>query len=485
MRVLMVSAEVETFARTGGLGDAVYGLSRALARAGHEVLVVTPLYGTTRVPDHAQWWWDRVHARVGWGSGDVRQMGVLEAREDHGRGHVRFLLLADDHLFGGRRGIYGDDFGTFQDNDLRYAALSRGALDAAGMAFGGPENVDVVHAHDWHAALAPVYARGTMGEAWARVRQVFTIHNLAYQGILGPDAVDRLAIPRAFANAACLEHFGDLNLVKGAIVLSDAVTAVSPTYAREIQRPAGGFGIDGVLRMHAHKLRGVVNGIDVERFDPRTDPALPVRYDAATHGPARAENKAALAQEMGLDQDDGPIFGVVSRLTAQKGIDVLLPSLPALVEQGARFALVGTGEPWLEQRLREAAWRYPGRVAARVAFDHDLAQRVYGGADFVVVPSRFEPCGLTQLYAMRYGAIPVVTGVGGLKDTVEPANLARQTGTGFLAPRADPWELLIALEDALTAYRAPRAMHALRERAMEEVFSWDDSAHGYEELYRP
>lgn len=484
MRVLMVSAEVETFARTGGLGDAVYGLSRALARAGHEVLVATPLYGNTRTPDHAQWWWDDVHARVGWGEGDVRRLGVLEAREDHGSGHVRFLLLANDGLFGGRRGIYGDDFGTFQDNDLRFATLSRGALDAASMAFGGPENVDVVHAHDWHAALAPVYARGTMGDAWARVRQVFTIHNLAYQGILGMEAVDRLAIPRALVHGGCLEHFGDINLLKGAVALSDTVTAVSPTYAREIQRPAGGFGLDGVLRAHGRKLHGIVNGIDVERFDPRTDPALPVRYDAAASGPARAENKAALAAELGLDQDDGPIFGLVSRLTAQKGVDVLLPCIAAIVEQGARFALIGTGEPWLEQRLREAAWRFPGRVAARIAFDHALAQRVYGGCDFVVVPSRFEPCGLTQLYAMRYGAIPVVTGVGGLKDTVEPANLARETGVGFVAPRADPWEVLIALEDALTAYRAPRAMRALRERAMAEVFSWDDSARAYAEIYR-
>lgn len=484
MRVLMISAEVETFARTGGLGDAVYGLSRALARAGHEVLVATPLYGSTHVPENARWWWDSVHARVGWGPDDVRRLGVLEVREDHGAGSVRFLLLANEPLYGGRRGIYGDSFGTFSDNDLRFATLSRGALDAAAMAFDGPENVDVVHAHDWHAALAPIYARGTMGERWARVRQVLTIHNLAYQGVLGMEAVDRLGIARAFVNGGILEHFGDVNLIKGAVALADAVVAVSKTYAQEIRRPAGGFGLDGVLRALGPRLHGIVNGIDFERCDPATDRALPMRYNAASHDAARRANKGMLAAELGLDQDDGPIFAMVSRLTAQKGADVLLPCVSSLVEQGARFALVGTGEPWLEQRLREAAWRFPGRVAARVAFDRDLAQRVYGGADFVVVPSRFEPCGLTQLYAMRYGAIPVVTGVGGLADTVEPANLALATGTGFVARRADAWELLIALEDALTAYRAPRALRALRVRAMSAAVSWDDAARGYEEVYR-
>lgn len=474
----MVSAEVETFARTGGLGDAVYGLSRALARAGHEVAVLTPLYGNTTVPGGGRWWYGTVPVHIG---GQTRDLGVYETSENVGKGTVRFLLLADDILYGSRRGIYGDDFGTFGDNDLRFAVMSKGALEVAWRLFEG--RIDVVHSHDWHAALVPIYARGAMGDAFARLRQVFTIHNLSYQGILGLEAVGRLGIPHHFVNGGAVEHFGDLNLLKGAVALSDRVTAVSPTYAREIQSPEGGFGLDGFLRGQRGKIRGIVNGIDLPRADPMTDPALAERYGISTMAKGRAANKAAIERELGLDDDGGPIFGIVSRLTAQKGIDLLLPDIPAMVDEGARFAMVGTGEPWLEQRMREMAWRFPGRVAARIAFDRELAQRMYAGADFIVVPSRFEPCGLTQLYAMRYGAIPVVSGVGGLKDTVEPTNLARQTGTGFVAPRADTWDLLIALEDALTAYRAPKAMHALRERAMKKVFSWDDSARDYLQLY--
>jgi starch synthase len=477
MRIVMVSSEVETFARTGGLGDAVYGLSRALARAGHEVAVVTPLYGNTTVPGGGHWWYGTVPAQIGW---QTRDLGVYEVSENVGKGNVRFCLLADDILFGLRNGIYGDEHGTFGDNDLRFATLSKGALEVAWRLFQGA--VDVVHSHDWHAALTPIYARGAMGDAFARIRQVFTIHNLAYQGIMGLEAVDRLGIPRHFVHGGAVEHFGDVNLLKGAVALSDRVTAVSPTYAREIRTPEHGFGLDGFLRSHQGKLSGIVNGIDLPRADPATDPSLAERYGIETMTKGRAANKAAIVRELELDDDGGPIFGVVSRLTAQKGIDLLLPDIPALVDEGARFALVGTGEPWLEQRMREAAWRFPGRVAARIAFDRGLAQRMYAGADFIVVPSRFEPCGLTQLYAMRYGAIPVVSSVGGLVDTVEGANLARQSGTGFLA-RPDTWDLLIALEDALTAYRAPKAMHALRERAMKKVFSWDDSARAYLELY--
>jgi len=440
-----------------------------LARAGHEVVVVTPLYGVTSNLRSGNWWWSPIRA------GD-RDVGVFEIAEKN----LRFCLVADDFFFGARRGIYGDEHGTFGDNDARFALFSRAALEIGARIFSGAAHV--FHAHDWHAAFAPIFARA-MDDWWARIPQVFTIHNLGYQGILGLEAVGRLGLPAQFAHDGCLEHFGDVNLMKGAITLCDRLTAVSPTYAKEIQTSTGGFGLDGVLRGHARKLSGIVNGVDLERFDPRTDEALAARFDVATHEEARAKNKRAVATEMGLDDDGSPIFAVVSRLTSQKGIDLLLSCVPALVEQGARFALVGTGEPWLEQRVREAADRFPKRVAARIAFDRPLAQRMYGGADFVVVPSRFEPCGLTQMYAMRYGAIPIVTGVGGLKDTVEPANLARQTGVGFVAPRADVWELLIALEDAVTAYRAPPAMKALRERAMKRLFSWDQSAAIYTQIY--
>jgi starch synthase len=484
MRILMISAEVETFARTGGLGDAVYGLSRALARLGHDVCVVTPLYGITPIPDRHHFWAHGVLARTGWGPDDVRTCGVCEVVDESvkaGGGTLRFCLLAHDFLFGARRGIYGDAAGTFGDNEVRFATLSRGALEVAARLW--PEGADVIHAHDWHAALATIYARTTMGDAWARVRSVFTVHNIAYQGVLGEEALDRLAIPRALFHDMALRHDANVNLLKGAVALCDVVTTVSPTYAHEIQRDHG-FYLEWFFRAHAYKLVGIANGIDEERFDPRTEPGIAERYDDESVWHGKWSCKQALVAELDLDWPDAPLFACVTRLTEQKGIDLFLDSVGALVDRGARVALVGKGDPHLEDMIHRAGLRYPGHVATRIAFDPALATRVYAGADFVVVPSRFEPCGLTQLYAMRFGAVPIVTDVGGLHDTVEPANLARGTGTGFVAAAPDVVDLLVAFEDALGAFLARGAFNELRQRAMRRDSSWRTSAVKYLEVYR-
>ncbi len=475
MRILMVSSEVETFARSGGLGDVVLGLSRALARLGHEVCVVTPLYGTTSLTRDHHWWYGRVPVRVGWGANDVREVGVCEIEESDGR--LRFCLLADDYLFGTRQGIYGDASGTFGDNEVRFATLSRGALEIAARLW--PDGFDVIHAHDWHAALSVVYARTAMGEHWSRVPSVFSIHNLAYQGTLGFEALDRLGIPRALMHWRGVEHEANVNLMKGAIATADMVTTVSPTYATEIRGKADGFGLDWFLRMHEDKLLGIVNGIDYERFDPSRDSRIDSTFDESNAAAGKWANKRALLAEMGLEPTDAPLFGCVTRLTDQKGIDLLLETLPAIIEREARVIIVGTGDAQLENALRAASARFPEHVAARIAFDSALAQRVYAGSDFIVVPSRFEPCGLTQLYAMRYGSIPVVTDVGGLHDTVEPANTARGEGLGFVAVRPSVFDLLVALEDAIDAYADRLAFQELRVRAMRRDSSWDTSARAY------
>ncbi|HEX4628235.1 MAG TPA: glycogen/starch synthase, partial [Gemmatimonadales bacterium] len=403
----MVSAEVESLARTGGLGDAVEALSRALGSLGADVLIVTPKYGVTRVPAGSSRWPSPVVAPLG--LGHARTLGVLEARLA-GSSAPRVALLAEGQLFD-REGIYGDRHGTFWDNPFRFATLSSGALSVAERAWNGALP-DVVHAHDWHAALAVLYARRTRGAAWSHVPTVFTIHNLAFQGVVPPGERDYLAIPQDAWQSGWIRHDGNVNLMKGAIELADRVTTVSKTYAREIQSWPHGFGLDAHLRWHARKVVGIVNGVDTESFDPKTDGAIARRYGAADAVQGKRECKTALCAELGLDRD-GPLFGVVSRLQDLKGIDLLLSILPALVERGARVAFVGTGELWLEGALREAAWRWPGRVATRIAFDPLLARRMFAGADFLVVPSRDEPCGLTQMYAMRYGAIPIVTPVGG------------------------------------------------------------------------
>jgi len=489
-RVLMISSEIDPFARTGGLGDVVGGLSSALADAGADVLMVTPRYGVTRLPSgetHTATWWPKtVTARVGWGPLEFRQLGVLEVEgPPRGRGRLRTCLLDHPDLFA-RDGIYGDARGTFGDNALRFVVMSRGALEVAARAWGGPGaagHPDIIHAHDWHAAPAVISARLTMGEAWRRTRSVITIHNLAFQGVLGPDGLDPLALPKgAFADGT-LAHDGQVNLLRGAIALADQVTTVSPTYAREIQTRREGCGLDALLRARREQLLGILNGIDATRFDPEHDPALASRYGPQSVVAGKAACKRALVEEAGLTHDGGPLFASVSRLTHQKGIDMLLEVVPALVGHGARVVLVGAGEAPLERALAAVAARFPGRVASRIAFDEGLARRIYAGADFFVVPSRYEPCGLTQLYAMRYGAIPIASPVGGLLDTVTPMHSIAQTGTGFVAAAPESYALLVACEEALTLFRDPASHRAAIGRAMGRDSSWTGPAEAYLALY--
>jgi starch synthase len=300
---------------------------------------------------------------------------------------------------------------------------------------------------------------------------------------MGFDALDRLQLPRQAFFDGTLSQAGSVNLMKGAILLASGVTTVSPTYAREIQTPADGCGLDGLLRGVSSKLYGILNGIDEERFDPKTDAAIPRQYDPLSARSARHVCKQELASEVGLDGGEGPLFATVARLTPQKGVDLLLAIVPALVHRGARVLLVGQGDSRLEAALRGESARFPGRVAARVAVNPALARRVYAGADFFVMPSRYEPCGLTQMYAMRYGAIPIVTAVGGLVDTVTPMDAARDLGTGFVAHAPTPTELLVACEDAITLYGDSPSMDAAILRAMSRNDSWKGSAKTYLEVY--
>lgn len=477
----MISSEVESLARTGGLGDVVEALSLALAERGEQVLVVTPLYGVTRVPRHTVRWPGTVAIRHGWGPDDVRHAGVVELETSRfPSGGSRRVCLVDDPGLFDRAGIYGDANGVFGDNALRFAVLSRGGLEISARAWeGGP---DVIHAHDWHAAFAVIYARFVMGEHWAKKPVLFTVHNLAFQGVLDERMLDRLHLPREAYRPEVLWHQGNVNLMKGATALADWITTVSPTYANEILAPAMGCGLDQHLRAHQRRLVGILNGIE-PRYDPRTDAAIACRYDVDTAPVGRAECKTALAAEVGLDPGDGPLFGSVTRLSWQKGIDLLEPLLGEIVERGGRVLVVGQGDADLEASLLRAADRFRGRVAVRLAFDPPLSRRVYAGSDFFFVPSRFEPCGLTQMYAMHYGAIPIVTDVGGLHDTVHPIDVAANRGTGFVARNADVNALRDATLAALSLYGQDGARHRASARGMVKEFSWDGPARRYQELY--
>ena len=482
----MISAEVESLARTGGLGDVVEALSLALAESGLDVLVVTPRYGITRMPSTTTRWPQRVPARWGWGPNDVSLLGVVELDPIRfPSGGVRRVCLLDEPALFGRPGIYGDQHGAFDDNALRFAVMSRGGLEVAARVWsGGP---DVIHAHDWHAAFAVIYARLVMGERWARTPSVFTIHNLQFQGVLDESWLDRLHLPREAYRAEALQHEGRVNLMKGATAYADRITTVSPTYGREILGPSAGFGLALHLRAHAVKLVGILNGIDLRLWDPRVDPMIPARYDEHIARRQRAVDKAALAKELGLDASDGPLFGLVARLSWQKGIDLLLPILPELVNRGARFAVVGEGERNLEDELVYLARTHSGRIAVRIAFDPPLSHRVYAGADFFVVPSRFEPCGLTQMYAMRYGAIPVVTDVGGLQDTVEPIRDqgGSESGNGIVAAEVSSDAIHAACLAAMRLYADAPALTRAVVRAMRRgaTFGWTRSALEYRRVY--
>jgi starch synthase len=474
----MVASEAAPYAQTGGLGDVVSGLSLALAGGGSDVVIVTPRYGLTRAPAGAHWWADVVHVEVG--EGHAVHLGVLEATIPAGEHALRVCFLDHPGLFA-RDGIYGDAHGTFGDNDVRFAAMSRGALAVARRLW--PDGAEVVHAHDWHAALAVIDAKGMGPHAALPAQTVLTIHNLAFQGVFGADVLGRIGVARRAFESGVLEHDGQVNLLKGAIVLADRVTTVSPTYAREILGRREGCGLDAVLRGHRGKLIGILNGIDETWWDPSTDESLASRYEASSPDGARRLCKAALEGELGLRSPGGPLFATVSRFTEQKGIDLLLAVVPGLVERGASFALVGAGDAAIERAVAAAARERPGRVASRIVFDEHLARRVYAGADFFLVPSRYEPCGLTQQVAMRYGAIPIVTGVGGLVDTVTPISAVHEVGTGFVAPSPDASDLLVACEDALAMYADASSHHAAVRRAMRRDAGWTAPALEYLAAY--
>ena len=476
LRVLIVSAELAPFARAGGLGDVMQGLSRALGSMGVETVVATPYYGITSLESATspRPWTRPVWTPVG---GDVRQVDVLETVTP---GDVRVLLLDCPPLFR-RSGIYGTDGGLFADNDLRFAVLSLGALHAAEVLWDGPP--DIVHAHDWHAAPSIAFARLSDNEAWRSTASVFTFHNLAFQGSFPAERASVLGLPEAALHPDALLHDDRINFMKAGIVYADSVSTVSPTYAKQALTPELGCGLDVVLSDHA-RLVGITNGIDVNVWDPSRDRALAARYDA--HDPTgRNACKLALAAELGLELNPrAPMVGVVSRLTHQKGIDLLLDRLASLVASDFRFAIIAFGDPALESRLREAAQTWPTRVAFRPVFGDPIARRVYAGADIFLMPSRFEPCGLGQQYAMRYGSVPVVSAVGGLADTVEPVDLDSGNGTGFLFDDVSPQGLEDALQRAAAAWRDALLWSRIVGNCMRRDASWDASARRYFAMYR-
>lgn len=474
LRVLSVAAEAFPLIKTGGLADVVGALPAALAQESVTVRTLLPGYPQVMAAVRDA---EVVHAFPELHGGPAR---VLAGKVS---GHDWYVLDAP-HLYARDGGPYADARGhMWGDNAFRFAALSR-AAEVLGHGAVAEFVPDVVHAHDWQAGLAPAYLHYG---GRPRPATVMTVHNLSFQGEFGSDLLDALGLPWHAYAIDGVEYYGSIGYLKAGLQLADRITTVSPTYAEEIRTPEGGMGMDGLLRHRARDITGILNGIDDTSWDPATDRALAANFDAR-HRAARIENRKALAARMGLaDSPDALLFGVVSRLSWQKGIDLVLHALPTLLAGGAQLVMLGSGDPGLEAAFADAAKRNPGRVAAHIGYAEDLAHLIQAGADAILVPSRFEPCGLTQLCALRYGALPVVTRVGGLADSVVDANdvaIAAGVATGFQFLPANGEHLAFAIDRALALWKEPVLWRRLQARAMATDVSWRHPAKRYANLYR-
>lgn len=478
MRILHVSSECAPWAKTGGLGDVVGALPDALCRVpGIESAVVMPLYRTAKQALAK-------HKLTPQDTGIVADvtLGAMTARVRFLRldrpGHAPTLFAANDAAFD-REGIYGHE-----DEALRFILLCKSVVGVAAQLMGGP--VDILHAHDWHAALVPGLIATNARALHPRTRTVLTIHNIAYQGICSKELLAVSGLPWSAFNLDAFEWYDQLNLLKGGIGMADVVTTVSPTYAKEIKQPEFGGSLTDFLRRRP--VLGLINGIDTDEWNPAADPHLAGSYDIDSLDGKRAVRADLLRICEWTEQPDVPVFGVVSRMTAQKGLDLVAQIVPELHDMPARLVVLGTGEPGLQDAFRLAARHFTRNVRTQIAFDVPLSHKVIAGCDGLLVPSRFEPCGLTQMYAMRCGTVPVVHATGGLADTVaDPgdARLARGEGTGFAFDHPTLIGLRWAMRRAVRMYRQhPDGWRAIQQAGMRRDWSWSRSAGAYVELYK-
>jgi len=477
-KVLQVAAEVFPLIKTGGLADVVGALPAALARAGADVRLLLP--GMPAIAEAVLH--QKTVCEIGPVFGAARvtlRLGQLTAS------HVPVYVIDAPYLYRRGGGPYQDSAGLeWPDNLQRFALLGWAAAHLAAADLDASWIPDVVHAHDWHAAMACAYMAA---HAPTPVASVFTVHNLAFHGLFADGDYAMLGLPSRYMASAGLEFHGKVSFIKAGLKFADRITTVSPTYAKEIATPEFGCGLDGVIRSRGSDVIGILNGVDREVWNPATDTALAALYSAdALQG--KATCKHALQVEVGLPaKPQTLLFAVVSRLTSQKGIDLVIAALPALLRRGAQLVVLGTGEPTLENALREAQRAHPEQVAVRIAYDETYAHRIIAGADVIVVPSRFEPCGLTQMYGLRYGTLPLVRRIGGLADTVVDASddaLRDDRATGFAFDGATPAALEHAIERVVALYRLPKVWRKVMLRAMAQDFSWDGAAPKYIELYR-
>lgn len=478
LHILMVASEVSPWAKTGGLADVTGALPAALEDLGHTVTTVLPLYRGVAVPEGRDL---AVRVRAGAFDHEAR-LRVVDLTERR-----RVVFVDVPRLFN-RAGFYGVDGTDFADNAERFGVFSAAALDYAA-SDANPWPVDVIHAHDWQAGLVPTLVRNDelYRARFDRAALVFTIHNLAYQGVFDRDVVPQLGLPWSAFTMDTGEFWGRFSFLKAGITASDMLTTVSPTYARETQRPEFGAGMEGVLAARADRYVGILNGIDTTVWNPATDPLLPARFDVDDRS-GKLICKRALLERFGFAQGDDalarPMVGMVSRLVGQKGLDLIERAAPDLAALDAYWVFVGKGDPRYEQFLTGLAARFPSRIGVFIGFDEALAHLVEAGSDLFLMPSVFEPCGLNQMYSLRYGTVPVVTAVGGLEDTIQPYTTRAKHANGFKFRDQSPETLVRVLRQATRLYRDPEIWGPLVERGMRTDHSWQTSAGEYVKVYR-
>jgi starch synthase len=474
LHIALVSAEVTPFVKTGGLGDIAGALPKALARLGHRVTVILPRYRSIKLPEGE--WDGSVHVRV---DGLDRVAGFYRARTSPG---VDTVFVEYGPFFDRDGSPYGGSAGAFDDNHLRFAFLSRAAIEYFRMRH---ERPSAFHANDWHTGLLPVYLKAMY---WSdpligRMPTVYSIHNLAYQGNFAKRVLTTLGFSSHLADGPALEFDTGIGYMKGGILFSERVNTVSPHYADEVRTPELGLRFDGILRSRGSDFVGILNGVDYDEWDPRVD-----RMIARAFSPEDVSGKAACKSDLlrayGLPEFPNlPVVGITSRLVYQKGIDLVTSAWPEFLRRPIRIVMLGEGERDVQEGFRLMAAAAPDRVGVRIGYDARLAHKIEAGSDMFLVPSRFEPCGLTQMYSLRYGTAPIVRSTGGLVDTVEHHVPGSDSGTGFRFNNADSTALLWALDQALTTYSRPDEWLALQRRGMRMNFSWERSAAQYVDLY--
>lgn len=477
-RILSVASECAPLIKTGGLADVVGALPAALEPLGWSSRVLLPAYPGLL---------DRIERGVRvWHDDDLfgGPARVVRGKIDG----LKVLLLDAPHLFARQGGPYSAHGHDHHDNHIRFAALSWAAAQIAMNGTTDSWKPDLVHVHDWQAGLVPSYLK----YAGANIPTVMTVHNIAFQGVVGADQLDAMRLPTWDFTPDSLEYYGLLSTLKAGMVHASHLSTVSPSYAQELTDPDFGFGLQGVVtaRRDRGELSGIINGVDTTVWNPETDPEVEPYSAAQPEG--KALNRQRLLKEFNLPEPTGPLAVVVTRLTYQKGIDLLVEALPSFLDRGGAVVVLGSGDAEYESALMDLAARYPDRVGIRIGYDEALSHRLYAGGDIVLVPSRFEPSGLTQLYGMRYGTVPVVAATGGLRDTVSdatPERLADGTATGFtfgdayLGGRIDAGALSFALGRALDLYANPQAWSKLRSTAMDQPVGWEHSAQKYSEMF--